>query len=241
MPKLTKENNKKADKPEKLEKLEKKEEIVDEHITDNDDEIESDNESAPDSGSEEETTQTEDKKKQKKLTAHELFNEISDRFSMIVKADEAFVEKEKEFEREQKEFASSRKKITREIDGLLKRFEKAFTSEVGKKKKPRKTENAGKGGFNKPSDVPEVLRKYIGIGEDEQKTRPEVTKLLNEKFKEAGLMKTEKDENDKEIKYIILDKATAKKLGHKDGEKIRNKDIQTFIAQFYRKANTVDA
>jgi hypothetical protein len=231
MPKQTKESNKKA---------EKQEEIVEEHITDDEvEEVETDNDSG--SGSEEETNQSEDKKKQKKLTAHELYNEISQRFSIVVKADEAFVEKEKEFEREQKEFNSSRKKIMREIDGLLKRFEKAFTSEVGKKKKPRKTENAGKGGFNKQTDVPELLRKYIGLDEDDKKSRPEVTKLLNEKFKEAGLMKTKKDDNDKEIKVIVLDKATAKKLKRSDGDEIRNKDIQTFIAQFYREAQTINA
>ncbi len=231
MPKQTKENNKKA---------EKQEEIVEEHITDDDiEEVETDNESA--SGSEEETTQTEDKKKQKKLTAHELYNEISQRFSIIVKADEAFVEKEKEFEREQKEFNSSRKKIMREIDGFMKRFEKAFTAEVGKKKKPRKTENAGKGGFNKQTDVPELLRNYIGLDEDDKKSRPEVTRLLNEKFKEAGLMTTKKDENDKEIKIIKLDKATAKKLKRKEGDEFRSKDIQTFIAQFYREVNNINA
>ncbi len=231
MPKQTKENNKKA---------EKQEEIVEEHITDDDiEEVETDNESA--SGSEEETTQTEDKKKQKKLTAHELYNEISQRFSIIVKADKAFVEKEKEFEREQKEFNSSRKKIMREIDGFMKRFEKAFTAEVGKKKKPRKTENAGKGGFNKQTDVPELLRNYIGLNEDDKKSRPEVTRLLNEKFKEAGLMTTKKDENDKEIKIIKLDKATAKKLKRKEGDEFRSKDIQTFIAQFYREVNNINA
>ncbi len=235
MPKQTKESTKKT---------EKQEEPVDEHITDDEnEEIDNDNESDSDSGSgsEEEATNTEEKKKQKKLTAHELYNEISQRFSVLVKADEAFIEKEKEFEKEQKEFNSSRKKTMRELDGLMKRFEKAFTSEVGKKKKPRKTENAGKGGFNKQTEVPEVLRNYIGIDKDDMKSRPEVTKLLNEKFKEAGLMKTKKDENDKEIKVIVLDKATAKKLKRKEGDEFRNKDIQTFIAHFYREANTLTA
>lgn len=225
MPKLTKETNIKA----------KQEEA---HISDNEDiEQTTDN----DSGSEEETTQTEDKKKQKKITSHELFSEISQRFSSLVKAEDEFIEKEKEFIKEQKEFNTSRKKIMRDIDGFMKRFEKAFLSEVGKKKKPRNTENAGKGGFNKQTDVPEVLRNYIGIDKDDKKSRPEVTKLLNEKFKESGLMKTEKDENDKEIKYIIFDKSTTKKLGLSKVDKIRNKDIQTFIAQFYREAKTINA
>ena len=232
MPKLAKES------PNKVEKVEK----VETHISDDEHDNDNDNDSNDSNDSnDEDTSQTEDKKKQKKFTAHELYTEISQRFSILVKSDEEFIEKEKEFEREQKEFNSSRKKIMREIDGFMKRFEKAFTSEVGKKKKPRNTENAGKGGFNKQTDVPELLRNYIGIDEDEKKSRPEITKLLNEKFKEAGLMKTEKDENDKEIKMIVLDKATAKKLKRKDGDKFRNKDIQTFIAQFYRNSQTINA
>ncbi len=204
-----------------------------EHITDNEsDEIESE------SGTDEETT-TEDKKKQKKLTAHELYNEITQRFNSLTESEASFIEKEKEFEKDQKEFRTSQKKMMRELDGFMKRFEKAFNSEVGKKK-PRKTENAGKGGFNKPTDVPEILRNYIGIDIDEKKSRPEVTKLLNAKFSEAGLMKTKIDENGKEIKVIILDKATAKKLKRKEGDEIRNKDIQKYIAQFY-KENTITA
>ena len=62
---------------------------------------------------------------------------------------------------------------------------------------------------------------------------------LYAKFNDAGLMKTKTD-NDKEIKVIILDKTTAKKLNRKEGDEIRNKDIQTFIAQFYRE-NTIKA
>ncbi len=176
--------------------------------------------------------------KQKKLNAHELFSELSKQIALITEADIAFLEKEKEFEKEQKEHKSNHKKTMREIENLMKRFEKALNSEISKKK-PRKTENAGKGGFNKQTDVPEVLRKYIGINKDELKSRPEITKLLNAKFSEAGLMTTEKDEESgKEIKMIVLDKATAKKLNRKEGDKIRNKDIQTFIAQFYRESNS---
>ena len=176
----------------------------------------------------------------KKLNAHDLYTELSHRIAQLSETETTFNEKEKEFEREQKEYKLNHKKHMREIDNLMKRFEKAFNHEVSKKK-PRKTENAGKGGFNKQTDVPEVLRKYIGINADEKKSRPEVTKLLNAKFSEANLMTTKKDdESGKEIKVIILDKATDKKLGRKEGDEIRNKDIQTFIAQFYRE-NTVKA
>ncbi len=204
----------------------------DEHISD--DEVETID---METSSEEDTNDNQDKK-QKKLNAHDLYTELSQRFTQINEAETAFLEKEKEFEREQKEYNAAHKKNMREIENLMKRFEKAFNHEVSKKK-PRKTENAGKGGFNKQTDVPEILRKYIGINADDKKSRPEVTKLLNAKFSEAGLMKTKTD-NDKEIKVIILDKATAKKLNRKEGDEIRNKDIQTFIAQFYRE-NTVKA
>jgi hypothetical protein len=187
--------------------------------------------------SEDDTNDNQDKK-QKKHTAHDLYTELSQRFTQINEADTIFLEKEKEFDREQKEYKAIHKKNMREIENLMKRFEKAFNHEVSKKK-PRKTENAGKGGFNKQTDVPEILRKYIGIDADEKKSRPEVTKLLNAKFSEAGLMKTKTD-NEKEIKVIILDKKTAKILNRKEGDEIRNKDIQTFIAQFYRE-NTIKA
>ncbi len=205
-----------------------------EHISDNETE---DVESVT-SGSD--TEDDHNTKKQKKQNAHELYSELTKHITQITEAETSFVEKEKEFEKEYKEYKATHKKAMREIDALMKRFEKAFNSEVSKKK-PRKTENAGKGGFNKQTDVPEVLRKYIGIDTDEKKSRPEVTKLLNVKFSEAGLMKTKKEDNGKEIKVIILDKATAKKLGRKENDEIRNKDIQTFIAQFYRESNTVNA
>ncbi len=190
------------------------------------------------SSSEDETNDNQDKKK--KLNAHELYTELAQRITQINESESVFLEKSKEFEREQKEYNNTHKKLMRDLDSLMKRFEKAFNHEVSKKK-PRKTENAGKGGFNKQTDVPDILRKYIGIDADEKKSRPEVTKLLNAKFSEAKLMTTKKDDNGKEIKIIILDKATAKKLNRKEGDEIRNKDIQTFIAQFYRESPSVKA
>ena len=229
MPKLTKENNNSKN---------------DNH-TDNDhnnevEEVEISNDSNNETDSENDTaTET---KKQKKLTAHELYAEIAQKFQQLDEAEEEYIEKEKEFEKEKKDHHNYRKKMSRDINCYMKRFEKALNAEVGKKKKPRKTENAGKGGFNKQTDVPEILRNYIGIDEDDKKSRPEITKLLNAKFFEAGLMTVKKDDNNKEIKMIVLDKATAKKLKRKEGDEIRNKDIQTFIAQFYREAsNNINA
>lgn len=187
----------------------------------------------------EQCTETDTKKK--KVNVHELYTELLSRFNSFEELETTFMEKEKEYEKEQKEYYSSHKKTMREITNIMKKFEKLL-NDISKKSKPRKNENSGKGGFNKQTDVPVLLREYIGIDKDELKSRPEVTKLLNEKFKEAGLMKIKKDENDKEIKMIVLDKFTAKKLKRENGTEFRSKDIQTFIAHFYHdEAKTLSA
>jgi hypothetical protein len=195
-------------------------------------------ESQSESDNEEADTDTE-KKKIKKLNSEELFNDIVTRFTTLESSDNDFNEKEKAFEKEHKEYQSSRKKSMRELSTIIKRFEKIFKHDMSKKK-PRKTEYAGKGGFNKQVEVPELLRTFIGIDKEELMSRPQVTKLLNQKFTELNLMKTKKDEESgKETKVIILDKATAKKLKRKDGDEIRNRDIQTFIAHFYKEGSEV--
>jgi hypothetical protein len=222
MPKITK----KIDPKDNVEDI-----IIDESVSE--DEVEEEVESE----SEEEIITTEgEKKKQKKLNSMALFSELVQRFNSIEEAEAAFIDKEKTFEKEQKEFINNRKKTLRDINGIIKRLEKTLSHDIVKKN-PRKTENAGKGGFNKQVDVPELLRAYIGIKSDEKKSRPEVTKLLNAKFSEAGLMKSEPNDAGKDIKVIVLDKATAKKLKRPEGTKIPNKDIQTFIAQFYKEMN----
>jgi hypothetical protein len=214
------------------------EKIVKEELSEDEiDEVEVENESESESGSDAETDT--DKKKAKKLGSEELFNDIVIRFTALESSDNDFIEKEKAFEKEQKEYQSSRKKSIRELSAVIKRFEKIFKHDISKKK-PRKTENAGKGGFNKQVEVPELLRVFIGINKGELMSRPQVTKLLNQKFTELNLMKTKKDEESgKETKVIILDKATAKKLKRKDGDEIRNRDIQTFIAHFYKEGAEV--
>lgn len=227
MPKQTKPI--KNDPPEEKNE-ENEEEINESHENTEDEQLSEEHSSDDQSSSDEETKSTGEKKK--KLSSEELFSEITKHFNSLDTTYQEFVKKEHAFEKEQKEFNSYQKKTLRDIAGLMKRFEKSFKHVIGKKK-PRKTENAGKGGFNKPSNVPKVLREYIGI-EDELMTRPQVTKLLNQKFSEAGLMKTKTDDTGKETKVIILDKATAKKLNRKVGDEIRNRDIQTFIAQFYK-------
>jgi len=218
MPKQTKNNNKLSEEETdiEIEEVDVEEEVEEEVDSDEND--------------------TDVKKKQPKLTSDALFKKIVEQFNALELSESTFLEKEKEFEKEQKEFASARKKTMRELSFYMKRFEKSFKTDIGKKK-PRKTENAGKGGFNKQTEVPQLIRDYIGINKEELLSRPQVTKLLNQKFSEAGLMKVKKDDEGKETKYIILDKSAAKKLKRKEGDEIRLRDIQTFIAHFYKEAH----
>jgi hypothetical protein len=181
------------------------EEIEEEEVQETEEEIE---ESEEEQESEEEvqaSDENKERKKQKKQTTRELYSEINTRFSLLTQLENDVNEQEKVYEKITKESNALRKKYIKEIEANLKKFEKTFSSEIGKPKKPRKTENAGKGGFNKQDVIPPLLRDYIGIKGDELMSRPAVTKLLNHKFTESNLMKVKTNENGKEIKVIVLD------------------------------------
>ncbi len=215
-----------------------KEEQVESEVEDIEQQTEEEQDTEPETEQETEeeqaTEDTKERKKQKKMTTRELYADINALVSELSELENKWHEKEKEYEKNTKDFHSMRKKLMHTIEANLKKFEKTFTSEIGKPKKPRKTENAGKGGFNKQDVIPPILRDYIGIKGDELMSRPEVTKLLNQKFTESNLIKIKKDENGKELKVIILDKTTAKKLKCAENEEIGARSIQTFIAKFYK-------
>jgi hypothetical protein len=214
-----------------------------EHISD--DEYEEDINEVEESASENEedndtTTENDIKKKKKVIGSDAIFAELILKFNSLEQAEAEFIEKEKEFKKSQSEFNTLRKKTMREMSTIISKVEKSIAHDMSKKK-PRKTENAGKGGFNKEVEVPEILRTFIGIDKDDLKSRPQVTKLLNAKFSEANLIKTNKDDEGKEYKVIILDKSNAKKLKQKEGEEIRCKEIQSFIAKFYKDEKSISA
>ncbi len=209
---------------------------VEEHLSEEEyeEEVEVDVEEEVEEEEVEDADATEDSKR-KRLTPLELFDELIQRFNNIEKAEAKFNEKQKEFDQIQKEFNTTYRKNMRELSSYIKRFDKHYRAQEGKKK-ARKTGNAGKGGFNKPVAVPEKLRTFIGIGDDELKTRPEVTKLLNAKFAELGLIE-ERVEDNKKTNIIKLDSSAQKKLGiAKKESEILKKDIQSFIAKFYHEA-----
>ena len=134
----------------------------------------------------------------------------------------------KEHEKKMKEFSSVLKKNKREQDNSIKKMKKLHTNEVKKaSKEKRKRNGKATGGFTTETEVPEKLRKWLGLEDDVKLTRPAVFSLMSEKFKEEGL---------KDGQQIILDKKNAKKLGKPDKYKIEFSKQQTFLASFYNEA-----
>ena len=96
-----------------------------------------------------------------------------------------------------------------------------------KPKKPRKkTENSGKSGFNKPSPVPEKLRKYLDLEEGTELTRPQILKMLNAKFQADGFKE--------DGCTVISSSKAAKKLGVSKGHTIKSNEYHKFIATFFK-------
>lgn len=54
-------------------------------------------------------------------------------------------------------------------------------------KMPKKEESSKKSGLQKPYQVSEKLRDFLGLGKDEMISRPEVTRLITEYIKEKSL------------------------------------------------------
>ena len=181
-----------------------------------------------------EVDDTEQKALKPKQSSVELFNEYSSILANLEEVESKFNEKEKQYEKDKKEFFSDRKKIQKEISVLLKKFEKTFKHDMTKATKKRKTGNSGKGGFNKLVLVPKKLREFLELADDTLMARPQVTHLLNEKFK---LLKFRSPENGKVIK--ISDKKSAKILGVDNNHEIQFNEFQGFIAKFYNDEKVV--
>ena len=181
-----------------------------------------------------EVDDTEQKALKPKQSSVELFNEYSSILANLEEVESKFNEKEKQYEKDKKEFFSERKKIQKEISVLLKKFEKTFKHDMTKATKKRKTGNSGKGGFNKLVLVPKKIRDFLELADDTLMARPQVTHLLNEKFK---LLKFRSPENGKVIK--ISDKKSAKILGVDNNHEIQFNEFQGFIAKFYNDEKVV--
>jgi len=186
----------------------------------------SDNEQIQLSEGEEEITET--KTMKPKNTSVEMFDEFEKLLANLESLSSQFTEKDKIYEKEKKEFNSAWKKQFKEVEVILKKFGKAFHSDMAKSSKTRKTGNSGKGGFNKPLPVPKKLIEYLGLEEGAMMTRPQVTHILNDKFKAE---KFRSEENGKVIK--ITNKKAAKILGCEHNHVIEFSEFQGFIKKFY--------
>ena len=163
-----------------------------------------------------------------KQSSVELFDEFTQMMTAFDTLDSSFSEKEKLFEKEKKEYTTNRKKAMKDIELLMKKFGKSFKVDISKTSKTRKTGNSGKAGFNKKCPVPQKLREYIGLEEDALLSRPEVTRLLNNKFKAE---KFRSEDNGKVVK--ITSKKAAKLLGCEHNLEIEFNKFQGFISKFY--------
>lgn len=113
---------------------------------------------------------------------------------------------------------------------------KTHKDEVTKavKAKPKRKGNVN-GGFNKETQVPSVLCKFLGFPEETCMTRPKVVSAFHNKLSELKL---------KNGQNATLDKPTIKALGlgkEYEGKEIKFTQFQSLIASFYPKKETKEA
>ena len=95
------------------------------------------------------------------------------------------------------------------------------------KKKRKNTEDTGKSGFNKPTEVPNEFIKYLDLDSDTEMTRPQLVKILNQKFSDDGFKV--------DGQVCINSKKIAKIFGVSKDYTFHPKDYHKFIATYYNK------
>jgi hypothetical protein len=141
-----------------------------------------------------------------------------------------------------KEFTESLQKVTEELNNSIKAFKnmekdmKKMFREVQvnvekelKKSTKRKSKSASDrkpgGCVTKPNPVPSKIIKYLGLDEDTEMTRPEVTAKLYEEFKKRNLGIGERKNK--------MDKDTAKLFDAKTGDEFHIHDFQGMLKKLY--------
>lgn len=190
---------------------------------------------------EEETVETTDVKleesndnsKDKKVKKQVNFETVLDEQRQLLEQLETVQNNILELNKQQQKEHSSLKKIYKSLKRLDVVLEKHHAKDLkiaSKERRKRKTPNTG--GFNAKTEVPKILREYIGkelIPDDDVKlSRPQVLSLLNKAFKRDNL---------KDGQVTKLNKKVAKKLGRKKDEVIEFGEFQTFLASFYKTKN----
>ena len=212
-----------------------------ENDSDNEENQESDSDS---DGENENQIQEEDQEEDQELDEPETSEKKVHTFDSIfeeittVRKDISGLESDKiqlisDHEKQLKEILTDIKKKKSEENKLIANIPKIHKKEISVAKKERRKRNGeNKGGFNKETIVPDILRKFLDLDEGKMLARPKVMSLLNSKFIELGLKKGQE---------VELDKKTAKKFGLKEGHVIGFTEFQRFIAdQYPKKVVSVD-
>lgn len=99
-------------------------------------------------------------------------------------------------------------------------------NEAEKKNRKKKNSNVSGNlsGIGKPHPVPDILSKYLGLSDGDEKSRIEISTLLHKKFHTDNL---------KNGQITTLDKNAAKLLGKEENREIKFGEVQTFIKEFY--------
>lgn len=159
-------------------------------------------------------------------------NTTMDLWNDYIRLKDNLKDHEKEFGETEKQYLSSKKEISKEMESIVKKLNKKLAIELKPKKKRNVNPNSG---FNKKVQVPEKLRKYLELDDEELLSRPTVYKILNTKLTEDGFKI--KDENG--TRTIIKTSKAAKTLGVAKNYEISGKQMQTFLASFYNSSKKI--
>lgn len=175
----------------------------------------------------EEETKVNKKTKKPKETFKDLFEKMESNES-----------KTKELVLKKTELEKELNTLSRERSSLLRLFLKTHNDELGSINKEKKTKRKGNvtGGFNAVTKVPQNLIDYLDLSEGAELSRPQVAKLLHEKFKSEGLKEgSQTTLNKKTVDKLKLPKSYYNKVIKTIKKEDSDYTFQTFLKEFYSK------
>lgn len=204
--------------------------------TDSEDDSVSDNESSIESGNESENQQPEIKVLTIKKKIQKSYIDYNEERIVLIKErnDEQTIlfELIKKCMQQNMTIKKLNNKINM-IDNSLVKSHKKEVKVASKEKRKRITPNTG--GFNKETEIPKILRSYIG-----KEILPDnILKLARHKVLHLLTLALKRDKL-KDGKITTINKKAAKKLGVKNGMIIQFEEHQTFLASFYKKKDTTN-
>jgi len=116
------------------------------------------------------------------------------------------------------------RKLKKTLDEINIAHVNGIKDNEAEKKKRKKKDNNNLSGIGKAHPVPDILSKYLGLSDGDEKSRIEISTLLHKKFHTDNL---------KNGQITTLDKNAAKLLGKEENREIKFGEVQTFIKEFY--------